>query len=74
MTISAAVPTIWFSLLQHLEASGDRLPDLQRVVIGGSACPRAVTKTFRDVYGVEVVHAWGYDRDESARLGLHAQA
>ncbi|KPQ10825.1 MAG: fatty-acyl-CoA synthase [Saliniramus fredricksonii] len=59
VTISAAVPTIWFSLLQHLEASGDRLPDLQRVVIGGSACPRAVTKTFRDVYDVEVVHAWG---------------
>ena len=59
VTISAAVPTIWFSLLQHLEASGTALPDLQRVVIGGSACPRAVTKTFRDVYDVEVVHAWG---------------
>jgi acyl-CoA synthetase (AMP-forming)/AMP-acid ligase II len=59
VTISAAVPTIWFSLLQHLEASGTTLPALQRVVIGGSACPRAVTKTFRDVYDVEVVHAWG---------------
>jgi acyl-CoA synthetase (AMP-forming)/AMP-acid ligase II len=59
VTISAAVPTIWFSLLQHLEASKSQLPDLRRVVIGGSACPRAVTKTFRDVYDVEVVHAWG---------------
>lgn len=59
VTISAAVPTVWFGLLQHLEASGTMLPDLQRVVIGGSACPRAVTRTFRDVYGVEVLHAWG---------------
>jgi acyl-CoA synthetase (AMP-forming)/AMP-acid ligase II len=59
VTISAAVPTIWFSLLQHLEASKSELPDLKRVVIGGSACPRAVTRTFRDVYDVEVVHAWG---------------
>ncbi|TVR07378.1 MAG: long-chain-fatty-acid--CoA ligase [Salinarimonadaceae bacterium] len=59
VTISAAVPTIWFSLLQNLEATGAMLPDLQRVVIGGSACPRAVTKTFRDVYGAEVIHAWG---------------
>jgi acyl-CoA synthetase (AMP-forming)/AMP-acid ligase II len=59
VTISAAVPTIWFSLLQHLEASKSELPDLKRVVIGGSACPRAVTRTFRDVYNVEVVHAWG---------------
>jgi acyl-CoA synthetase (AMP-forming)/AMP-acid ligase II len=59
VTISAAVPTVWFGLLQHLEASGATLPHLERVVIGGSACPRAVTKTFRDTYGVEVLHAWG---------------
>jgi fatty-acyl-CoA synthase len=29
------------------------------VVIGGSACPRAMTRTFQDTYGVHVVHAWG---------------
>jgi fatty-acyl-CoA synthase len=29
------------------------------VVIGGSACPRAMTKTFEQTYGVEVCHAWG---------------
>jgi len=28
-------------------------------VIGGSACPRAMTQKFQDVYGVEVCHAWG---------------
>jgi fatty-acyl-CoA synthase len=28
-------------------------------VIGGSACPRAIISTFRDIYGVEVTHAWG---------------
>jgi fatty-acyl-CoA synthase len=58
-TISAAVPTVWFALLQHMEKTGADLPDLTRVVIGGSACPRAVTETFRDRYGVEVMHAWG---------------
>ena len=35
------------------------LPHLKRVVIGGSACPRAMAKTFQDKYGVEVIHAWG---------------
>jgi fatty-acyl-CoA synthase len=59
VTISAAVPTIWFALLQHMEKVGADLPDLKRVVIGGSACPRAVTQKFRDNYGVEVLHAWG---------------
>jgi fatty-acyl-CoA synthase len=59
VTCTAAVPTVWLMLLQHLEATGGKLPHLKRVVIGGSACPRAMTKAFQDIYGVEVIHAWG---------------
>jgi fatty-acyl-CoA synthase len=59
VTFTAAVPTVWLMLLQDLEKTGGKLPYLKRVVIGGSACPRAMTKTFQDVYGVEVCHAWG---------------
>jgi fatty-acyl-CoA synthase len=59
VTCSAAVPTVWLMLLQYLEAKGGTIPDLRRVVIGGSACPRAITQKFQDNYGVEVIHAWG---------------
>jgi fatty-acyl-CoA synthase len=59
VTCTAAVPTVWLMLLQHLEATGEKLPHLKKVVIGGSACPRAITQKFQDVYGVEVLHAWG---------------
>ncbi len=59
VTCTAGVPTVWLALLQHLEKTGGKLPYLKRVVIGGSASPRAMTKTFQDVYGVNVVHAWG---------------
>jgi fatty-acyl-CoA synthase len=59
VTCTAAVPTIWLMLLQHLEATGGKLPHLKRVVIGGSACPRVIAQKFQDVYGVEVIHAWG---------------
>ncbi|HEY1309757.1 MAG TPA: 3-(methylthio)propionyl-CoA ligase [Pseudolabrys sp.] len=59
VTFTAAVPTVWLMLLQDLEKTGGKLPYLNRVVIGGSACPRAMTKTFQEVYGVEVIHAWG---------------
>ena len=59
VSFTAAVPTVWSMLLQDLEKTGAKLPHLKRVVIGGSACPRAMTKTFQDLYGVEVVHAWG---------------
>jgi fatty-acyl-CoA synthase len=59
VTFTAAVPTVWLMLLQHLEANDLKLPYLKKVVIGGSACPRAITQKFQDVYGVEVIHAWG---------------
>lgn len=59
VTMTAAVPTVWLGLLQHLEASGGKLGSLKRVVIGGSACPRAMTEAFEQNYGVTVSHAWG---------------
>ena len=59
VSFTAAVPTVWLMLLQDLEKTGGKLPYLKRVVIGGSACPRAMTKTFQEIYGVEVIHAWG---------------
>jgi 3-(methylthio)propionyl---CoA ligase len=59
VSFTAAVPTVWLMLLQDLEKTGAMLPHLKRVVIGGSACPRAMTQAFQDKYGVEVIHAWG---------------
>ncbi len=59
VTITAAVPTVWLGLLQYLDATGARLDTLRRVVIGGSACPRAMTEAFETKYGVTVDHAWG---------------
>jgi len=59
VTMTAAVPTVWLSLLQDLEKTGHMLPHLKRVLIGGSACPRSIIETFEKKYGVTVVHAWG---------------
>ncbi|MFZ3307797.1 MAG: fatty-acid--CoA ligase [Xanthobacteraceae bacterium] len=59
VSFTAAVPTVWLMLLQHLEANNLKLPYLRKVVIGGSACPRAMIQKFQDVYEVEVCHAWG---------------
>ena len=59
VTMTGAVPTVWLMLLQHLEATKAKLPHLSRVIIGGSACPRAMTKVFQDSYDVQVIHAWG---------------
>ncbi|MFI4973498.1 MAG: long-chain-fatty-acid--CoA ligase [Caulobacterales bacterium] len=67
VTFSAAVPTVWLMLLQHMRSTGGKLSTLKRVVIGGSAVPEALVRAFHDDYGVEVVHAWGMT--ETSPLG-----
>ena len=32
---------------------------MRRTVIGGSACPPAMMRTFQEHYDVRAVHAWG---------------
>jgi len=59
VTATAAVPTVWMGLLQHLEETGKKLPYLKRVVVGGAACPPMMIRKFEMDYGVEVIHGWG---------------
>ena len=59
VTFSAGVPTVWQGLLGHMESQALRFSSLKRTVIGGSACPPAMIRAFREQHGVEVLHAWG---------------
>jgi fatty-acyl-CoA synthase len=59
VTFSAGVPTVWLGLLTHVGQNNLQFSSFRRTVIGGSACPPAMMKTFREKYNVEVVHAWG---------------
>ncbi|MBS0612252.1 MAG: fatty-acid--CoA ligase [Proteobacteria bacterium] len=67
VTLAAGVPTVWLGLLNHMAQHGRRFSTLQRTVIGGSACPPAMISTFKDTYGVTVLHAWGMT--ETSPLG-----
>ncbi len=59
VTFAAGVPTVWQMLLSHMKPLNARFSSLKRTVIGGSACPPAMIHTFKEEYGVEVLHAWG---------------
>ena len=59
VSFAAGVPTVWQMMLGHMQAGGLKFSTLKRTVIGGSACPPAMITAFNDVYGVEVLHAWG---------------
>ena len=67
VTFAAGVPTIWAGLLEQLAKSGKGLHKLTRTIVGGAACPPSMMKTFRDDYGVEVIHGWGMT--ETSPLG-----
>ena len=69
VTISAGVPTVWLLVLQHLQQNNRRLSTVKRMTVGGSACPPALMKTFRDDYGVQLEHAWGMT--EMSPLGTY---
>ena len=62
VTMALGVPTVWLMLLQHVETAALKPKAdlvLRRVVIGGSAAPRAMSEQFENRFGAFVVHAWG---------------
>lgn len=59
VTISAGVHTLWLGVLDHLDATGGELPDLKRVLIGGSKCPEALIERMEKRLGVSVQTSWG---------------
>jgi 3-(methylthio)propionyl---CoA ligase len=59
VTVAVGVQTVWLGLADHVEASGEALPSLERVLIGGSACPEALVRRLEDRLGARVQTSWG---------------
>ena len=59
VTFSAGVPTVWIEIIKEMRLRGWRPDKLERVVIGGSACPEWMFVALEKEFGVEVMHAWG---------------
>ncbi|SOB87502.1 fatty-acyl-CoA synthase [Sphingomonas guangdongensis] len=58
VTHTAGVPTVWFAMFGHMDATGEAPRHLKIVTIGGSAAPRAMVERLMRM-GVRVNHAWG---------------
>lgn len=67
VTVSLGVPTIWMGLLDALKKTGSKAASMTRTVVGGAAMPPSMFPTFRDDYGVDLIHAWGMT--ETSPLG-----
>ena len=60
---SLGVPTVWLGLFDYIERNRASLDlseiALKRVVVGGSAAPRAIIERFESLFGAYLVHACG---------------
>ncbi len=59
---SLGVPTVWLNFFKYIDETPglDLSPiKLERVVIGGSAAPRAIIERFHKTFGTFVIQAWG---------------
>jgi len=67
VTVASGVPTIWLALLDYLEKSGNTIKSVNRVSVGGAACPRSIIEGFDKQHGVTVHQGWGMT--ETSPLG-----
>jgi fatty-acyl-CoA synthase len=60
VTVTGGVPTVMLSILNKLDADPQRYRlYLRTILVGGSALPRFLVKSFDERYGIQVLHSWG---------------
>jgi len=59
VTIAVGVPTIWLRLVEHLEATGEDVLSLRRIIVGGAPLPPALMERIESRLGVTVQTSWG---------------
>lgn len=59
VTVAVGVHTVWMGVADYLDAVGEQLPALRRVVIGGSDCPAALVGSLQERLHAQVQRSWG---------------
>lgn len=59
VTVAVGVHTLWLGVIDHLDAVGGELPELERILIGGSKCPETLIRRMEERLGVRVQTSWG---------------
>jgi acyl-CoA synthetase (AMP-forming)/AMP-acid ligase II len=72
VTVGAGVQTVWQGLIDHLDATGGAVPTLERIVIGGAACPDTLLRRMEERLECRVQTSWGMT--ELSPLGTIAPA
>src|SRR5690606_18146780 len=58
-SVALGGPIIRQGLVAGANQSGSKLERLKRNVVGGSACPAAMLRAFKEQFNRETIHGWG---------------
>jgi len=72
VTIAAGVPTVWLGVVDHLDATGEELPTLKRIIVGGAPMSVQLMDRIEKRIGAIVQTSWGMT--ELTPLGAIAPA
>lgn len=59
VTLAAAVPTVWLSLLEYLRKNEVKLKTVTRLMVGGAATPIQLMRDFEDEQNIYLQQGWG---------------
>jgi len=59
VNLAAGVATVWLGLVDHLDRTGEDVPSLERVMIGGASVPQALVDRLEERLGVRIQTSWG---------------
>jgi acyl-CoA synthetase (AMP-forming)/AMP-acid ligase II len=59
VTMAACVPTVWITLVDHLDRNNLKLPSMRAALVAGTTPPRSLVEALEQRHGIEVAHCWG---------------
>jgi fatty-acyl-CoA synthase len=59
VTMAACVPTVWITLVDHLDRNNLKLPAMRAALVAGTTPPRSLVEALEQRHGIEVAHCWG---------------
>lgn len=59
VTVAAGVATVWLGLADHLDRTGEDVPTLRRIMLGGASVPQALMDRLEQRLGATVQTSWG---------------
>jgi fatty-acyl-CoA synthase len=59
VTLAAGVPTVWLGVADHVEATGEQLPSLKRIIVGGAPMGEQLMERIERRIGAIVQTSWG---------------